>query len=29
MTVTGAQPVANFRHAIDSALTLAGGGAKR
>jgi len=29
MMVTGAQPVANFRHAIDSALTLTGGGAKR
>ena len=28
MMVTGAQPLANFRHAIDSALTLAGG-AKR
>jgi Protein-disulfide isomerase len=29
MMVTGAQPIANFRRAIDSALTLAGGGAKR
>jgi hypothetical protein len=28
MMVTGAQPLANFRHAIDSALTIAGG-AKR
>lgn len=27
--VTGAQPVANFRRAIDSALTMAAGGAKR
>jgi protein-disulfide isomerase len=27
--VTGAQPLANFRRAIDSALTLAAGGAKR
>jgi protein-disulfide isomerase len=29
MMVTGAQPLANFRRAIDSALTLAAGGAKR
>jgi predicted DsbA family dithiol-disulfide isomerase len=28
MMVTGAQPVANFRRAIDSALTVAAGGAK-
>jgi hypothetical protein len=26
--MTGAQPLANFRHVIDSALTLAAGGAK-
>jgi protein-disulfide isomerase len=29
MMVTGAQPLANFRRAIDSALTIAAGGAKR
>jgi protein-disulfide isomerase len=29
MMVTGAQPLANFRRAIDSALTLAAAGAKR
>jgi protein-disulfide isomerase len=29
MMVTGAQPLANFRRAIDSALTVAAGGAKR
>jgi protein-disulfide isomerase len=29
MMVTGAQPLANFRRAIDSALTIAAGGARR